>query len=161
MTDTIEVAKDIPAPQQAVWDRVSNHAQTHTWVKAARVRLLEEGRPSPNGLGALREVSFPDKRFWSTIQERIVSFEPPHIFTYKIVSNMPGLRDHLGALTVTPLDASRSRLVWHVDFDFKPWHPMAWFAGAFTKTFGGVLAEALEELARQMSGQQAPVAMTR
>ncbi|HKE17900.1 MAG TPA: SRPBCC family protein [Kofleriaceae bacterium] len=149
-THDVHVQREIDAPAQAVWDRVSNHADTHTWVRAARVRVLAPGDPAPNGLGAVREVSFPGKRLWTTIRERVTRFEPPRAFSYTITDGMPGLRDHLGTLTVEPLGPARSRLVWHVDFAFSPWHPMRWFARPFTRTFGRVLDDALAEIARQM-----------
>ena len=149
-THTIHVSREIAAPQQALWDRIANHADTSSWVRAARVRLLTPGRPAPNGEGAVREVSFPEKRFWSSIQERVTAFRPPESFSYAIVSGMPGIRDHLGTLTVEPLAAGRSRVTWHVDFEFKRLHPMGWIAGPFCRTFGRILDGALAELDRQM-----------
>lgn len=149
-THEVHVQREIAAPAEAVWDRVSNHSETHTWVLPARVRLLSPGDPGPNGLGAIREVSFPDRALWTTILETVTRFEPPRTFSYTITRGMPGLRDHLGTLAVEPLGSDRSRLTWHVDFVFSPWHPMGWFARPFTRTFGRVLDEALAEIARQM-----------
>jgi hypothetical protein len=146
---TVHVTREIAAAPQAIWDRISNHPETHTWVHAARVRLLKPGETMPNGTGAIREVSFPEKRFWTTIQERVTDFQPPRTFSYQIVA-MPGVRHHLGTLTVEPLDEKRSRLTWHVEFVFSSWHPMGWISGSFTKTFAGVVQAALDELARQM-----------
>lgn len=150
-THSVHVTRSIPAAAQAVWNRISDHAQTHTWVLAARVRLLTPGDPSPNGVGAIREVSFPGRPLWSTLKERVTAFSAPSTFSYTIISGMPGIRDHLGTLTVTPVDASHCTLTWHVDFEFLRWHPMGWIAGPFTRTFGKVLEEALDELARQVS----------
>ncbi len=151
-THTIHRTRDLSASAQAIWDRISNHAETHTWVLPARVRILIEGEPPPNGVGAVREVSFPKQRLWSTIKERVMSFQPPSSFSYAIIAGMPGLRDHLGTLTVEPLAANLSRLTWHIDFEFSRWHPMGWIAGPFTRTFGRVIDDALDELARQMAG---------
>src|SRR5262245_27383163 len=89
-THTIDVSTELAAAPQAVWDRISNHAHTHTWVKLASVRLLEEGQPAPNGTGALREVSFPSKRMWTTVKERIVAYDAPKTFSYKVIEGMPG-----------------------------------------------------------------------
>jgi Polyketide cyclase / dehydrase and lipid transport len=149
-THSVHAVRTIPAPAQAVWDRISNHAETHTWILAARVRLLSPGEPSPNGVGAIREVSFPDRALWSTIKERVTAFQAPSTFSYTIIAGMPGIRDHLGTLTVEPIDADQSTLTWHVDFEFSRRHPMGWIAGPFTRTFGGVLDAALDELVRQM-----------
>ena len=150
-THTIDVVREMAAPVQAVWDRVSDHAATHTWVLLARVRLLEQGTPPPNGVGGIRQVSFPSKRLWSTIDERIVAFDPPRTFAYEIIRGMPGLRGHRGTLTVDAIDATRSRLTWHIDFEFSRLHPFGWIAGPFTRTFRGVIQGAVDELARQLA----------
>jgi hypothetical protein len=149
-THTIHVDREIAAPAEDVWNRVSNHAETHTWVCEARVRVLSPGQGNPNGLGAVREVSFPDRPLWSTIEERVTLFEAPRTFSYKITRGMPGIRDHLGTLTVESLGPDRSKLVWHIDFEFSRWHPLGWFAGPFTRTFQGVLEQALSELSSQL-----------
>ncbi|MFT3698848.1 MAG: SRPBCC family protein [Kofleriaceae bacterium] len=137
--------RDIRAPAAAIFARISDHANTHTWVAPARVRLLEPGTPAPNGVGALREVSFPAKRLWTTIVERVLSFEPDVGFTYRIERGMPGLRDHLGRFTI-----AGGALEWHVEFDFKRWHPLGMIRGSFARTFEAVQREALDELARQL-----------
>jgi len=149
-THSLEVTRDIEADPTVVWERISDHARTHTWVREASVSLLTPGATTPNGTGAVREVSFPDRRMWTTIQERITAFEPPRTFSYAIIAGMPGIRDHLGTLTVEPLGRGRCRLTWHVDFEFSRWHPMGWIAGSFVKVFTGVLQTALDELARQL-----------
>jgi Polyketide cyclase / dehydrase and lipid transport len=149
-TQSVHAVGEIDAPAQAVWERVSDHANTHTWVLVARVRLLTPGVPPPNGLGAVREVAFPERRMWTTIQERVTAFDAPRSFSYTIIKGMPGLRDHIGSLTVEPLGEDRSRLTWHVDFVFARWHPMGWIAGSFSKAFGLVLQAAIHELGRQM-----------
>jgi hypothetical protein len=149
-THTVDAAGEIDAPAEAVWDRIAAHERTHTWVLLARVRILTPGVPPPNGLGTVREVAFPGRRLWTTIQERIVAWDPPRSFSYTIIKGMPGIRDHLGTLSVEPLGEARSRLTWHIDFAFVGWHPMGWIAGRFTKAFGLVLEAAIAELGRQM-----------
>lgn len=151
-THSVHVSQVINAPAQRVWDRISDHAQTHTWVGAARVRILSQGTPIPNGVGAVREVSFPGRPLWSTIRELVTDFKAPSTFSYTITAGMPGLRAHLGTLTVEPRGESQCTLTWHVDFEFSRWHPMGWFAGPFTRTFAGVLTAAVDELAQQLRG---------
>jgi hypothetical protein len=151
VTHAVNVAREIPAPGPAVWERISHHAETHTWILEARVKLLSPGAQHPNGVGAVREVSFPRRKMWSTIQERVTAFQAPSTFSYAIIGGMPGLRDHLGTLSIEPIDGTKCKLTWHVDFDFSPWHPMGWIAAPFCRTFEGVLDSALAELARQMS----------
>ena len=151
-THTIHVEREIEAASLAVWERVQDHANTGSFVEGAQVRLIENGTPSPNGVGAKRELTFPNKRSWSMfkILEEVTVYEAPRTFSYKILSGMPAVNDHLGTLTVEPLGEQRCRLTWHVDFVFSKWHPMGWTASIFIKTFGGVLQTALDSLANQL-----------
>ena len=149
-TFTVHVSRTIAAPAAAIWARVSDHANTHTWVRDARVELLEPGVPAPNGLGALRRVAFPERPLWTTIVERVTAFEPGASFSYKVVRGMPGLRDHLGTVSVARLDDDRCELSWHVEFEFPAWHPMKLFGQGFVDSFAAVLQGALDELARQL-----------
>jgi polyketide cyclase/dehydrase/lipid transport protein len=150
-TFTVHVSRAIAAPAARVWTRVSDHANTHTWVREARVELLEPGEPAPDGKGALRRVAFPDRPLWTTILERVTAFDPGTSFSYKVVRGMPGLRDHLGTVSVTPRGDDRCELTWHVDFEFPAWHPMRLFGKGFVASFGAVLQAALDELATQLS----------
>jgi Polyketide cyclase / dehydrase and lipid transport len=92
-------------------------------------------------LGAADEVTAVALRLHAGVAKALLG---------KVIAGMPGIRDYLGTLTVEPVDAERSTLTWHVDFEFSRWHPMGWIAGPFTRTFDGVLFAALDELARQM-----------
>jgi uncharacterized protein YndB with AHSA1/START domain len=152
-THTIDVAREIDAPALAVWNRVSNHEQTHTWIREVRVRLVSEGTPERNGMNAVREVSFPDHRFWPVLQERIVAFDAPHRFSYKIIAGQPGLRDHLGTVSVESLGPQRCRLSWHIDFEYALVHPFRLIASSVTRNFGELLKAALAEIARQEGGE--------
>ncbi len=57
-THEIRVSADISAAQTRVWERVSNHEDTPSWVDAVKhVELSRPGSPR-NGLGAIRVVEF-------------------------------------------------------------------------------------------------------
>ena len=97
----IRVSVDIDATQAAVWERVSDHEDTPSWVEAVkRVTLAQSGTPR-NGVGAIRVVSFKPA-LWSTIHERITRFEPPHSFDYVLFKGMPALSSHLGTVSRPP-----------------------------------------------------------
>jgi hypothetical protein len=148
-TNEVRVGTEIGAPPSAVWDRISGHEDTPSWVEAVkRVTLAREGEPR-NGAGAIRVVEFKP-RLWSTIHEEITRFEPPHTFEYVLFKGMPGLRDHLGSLIVDDLGDGRSRLRWEVDFEFRTIHPFRPFVPSFVRDFEGVLARAVENLKRQL-----------
>ena len=146
----VRVAAEVPAPQDAVWERVSEHERTPTWVNAVRsVRLAREGSPR-NGAGAIRIVEFKP-RLWSTIHEEITRFEPPHVFEYVLFKGMPGLAEHLGRVAVDDLGAGRSRLRWEVDFGFRDLHPFRLFLPQFIRDFDAVLADGVHTLSEQFA----------
>jgi hypothetical protein len=145
----IRVSADIDASQAAVWERVSDHERTPSWVDAVkRVSLAQSGTP-PNGLGAIRIVSFKPA-LWSTIHERITRFEPPESFDYVLFKGMPALRSHLGTVSVDDLGRDRSRLNWNVDFVFRTVHPFTLFLPSFLRQFEEVLKAGVENLRRQL-----------
>jgi hypothetical protein len=148
-THEVRVGTEIAAPPAAVWERISVHEDTPSWVEAARrVTLEREGTPR-NGTGAIRIVEFKP-RLWSTIHEEITRFEPPRTFEYVLFKGMPGLRDHLGRLIVDDLGDSRSRLRWEVDFEFRTAHPFRLIVPSFVRQFEGVLKDAVENLRGQL-----------
>ncbi|MGB3052974.1 MAG: SRPBCC family protein [Polyangiales bacterium] len=97
-THTIHVEREIEAAAVAVWERVQDHANTGSFVDGAHVRLVQNGTPSPNGVNAKRELTFPKKRSWSMfkILEEVTAYEAPRTFSYKILSGMPAVNDHPG-----------------------------------------------------------------
>jgi hypothetical protein len=148
-THEVRAGTEIAAAPAAVWDRISEHEDTPSWVEAAkRVSLEREGTPR-NGTGAIRVVEFKP-RLWSTIHEEITRFEPPHTFEYVLFKGMPGLRDHLGRLIVDDLGDSRSRLRWEVDFEFRTLHPFRPFVPSFVRQFAAVLDRAVANLKGQL-----------
>ena len=148
-THEVRAGTEIAAPPAAVWDRISEHEDTPSWVDAAkRVTLEREGTPR-NGAGAIRVVEFKP-RMWSTIHEEITRFEAPRTFEYVLFRGMPGLRDHLGKLIVDDLGDSRSRLRWEVDFEFRTLHPFRAIVPSFVRQFEGVLKDAVENLRGQL-----------
>lgn len=151
-THEVRVAAEMAAPPQAVWDRISEHEQTPTWVEAARrVTLTREGAPR-NGVGAIRVVEFKP-RLWSDVREEITRFEPPRTFEYVLFEGMPALRDHLGRLIVDDLGDGRSRLRWEVDFEFARVHPFRLFLPTFLRDFETVLSRGVNALAGQFERQ--------
>src|SRR5947209_11228103 len=153
----IRVSTEIDAPQSAVWARVSDHAQTPTWVEGVKRVTLEEPGSPRNGLGAVRVVEFKPA-LWSTIHERITSFQQPVAFEYVLFKGMPALTSHLGRLSVDELGPNRSRLHWDVDFVFRSVHPFRLFLPSFLRQFEGVLKQAVVNLKGQLEGDRQPLA---
>ncbi len=146
---------EIDAPAEAVWARVSDHEGTPTWVGGGLLRsvtLQEPGKP-PGGLGATRAVRFVG---WPVVMERIVRFEFGRAFDYQLFTGMPHVTDHLGEVSVEPLAQTRSRLRWHIRFEFNPWHPLSWSAPLFIAGFGWVVRRGCRELKRQIEAGEWP-----
>jgi uncharacterized protein YndB with AHSA1/START domain len=145
----VRVSTEIDAPTVKVWERISDHEGTPSWVAAVKqVKLVAPGTPR-NGVGAVRVVKFRP-RTWTTIHERILRFEPPGGFDYVLFKGMPGLKSHLGRLTVEELDSGRSRLRWDVDFVFRTLHPFRPFVARFLQDFEAVLQSGVVELKTQL-----------
>ncbi len=145
----------IASPIEDVWARISDHASTHTWITDAQVTLgTRAPGDNPNGVGAVRIVKFPrsDNFGWkfARLDEQIMAFDPPRSFSYKIIKGLPGLADHLGTLTLEPIDAGSCKLTWHVDFTFSFWPK--WYARKFTSQFAEVLRTGIANLAEQERG---------
>jgi uncharacterized protein YndB with AHSA1/START domain len=145
----VRVSTEIGAPAARVWERISDHEATPSWVSAVkRVTLVEPGEPR-NGVGAVRVVEFKP-RSWTKIHERILRFDAPTGFDYVLFKGMPGLKSHLGTLTVEQLDDERSRLRWDVDFVFRTLHPFRPFVTRFLRDFEAVLSAGVVELKAQL-----------
>src|SRR5258708_1533096 len=145
----VHVSTEIEAPQGVVWERVSEHQDTPSWVDAVKqVTLVKDGTPH-NGVGAVRVVSFKPA-LWSTIHERITVFDPPHAFNYVLFKGMPALMSHLGRVSVSDLGDGRSRLNWDVNFVFRSVHPFRLFLPSFLRQFESVLQAGVDNLKGQL-----------
>jgi uncharacterized membrane protein len=147
----IRVGVEIAAPQATVWERVSEHEDTPSWVDAVKSVIITRPGATPNGVGAIRVVKFKPL-LWTTIHEEITRFEAPHTFEYVLFKGMPGLVSHLGRVSVDDLPQDRSRLRWEVDFGFRTVHPFRPFVPSFLRDFEGVLAGAVANLKGQLEG---------
>jgi ribosome-associated toxin RatA of RatAB toxin-antitoxin module len=88
---TVHVTRTIPAPPEAVFDLLADHANYDRFRGIRRSELLREGDPAPNGVGAMRRVRIGPLRF----EEEITAFERSSRFEYLIMKvNTPF--EHLG-----------------------------------------------------------------
>jgi hypothetical protein len=150
-THQIRVATEIAAPAVAVWERVSAHEDTASWIAPVKnVKLVRTGEPR-NGIGAIRVVEFgPPLR--GTIHEEVTYFVAPHAFHYVLFKGLPALVSHLGKVIVDDFGNGRSRLRWEVDFVFRTWHPFRLLVPSFLRTFHDVLTSGLANLKSQLEG---------
>ena len=99
----IDVNQVVDAPQQVLWDRVSNHDGTAQWVKrwVKRVAVQTPGTEDRNGVGAIRGLpGWPER----TGRVRAV-----------FVDRRPQVTDHLEVRT-----DDRSEVAWKVNLEFEP-----------------------------------------
>jgi uncharacterized protein YndB with AHSA1/START domain len=78
---TITVKRTIKAPIEKVFDLLSDHANYKQFPGVKESKLLREGKPHRNGVGALRRIETPTIWF----EEEITAYERPRHFAYKIV----------------------------------------------------------------------------
>lgn len=77
----ISVAATYPSPPERVFDVVSDHERFLT-AGSVSCRLVHEGAPDRNGLGAVRVVQAGPVAF----EEEILAFDAPRRFDYQIRS---------------------------------------------------------------------------
>lgn len=136
----VEVRRLIAAPVPAVWERYTDHVSWTEWAGLGKVRLERTGEPPPNGVGCVRVIS----NAGFEVHEEVLSFDPPHRMTYRVVRGGVPLRDHLGEVTFEPDDAG-TLVVWRCRFDSK----IPGLGGLFRVLITRLFRKALEGLARQ------------
>lgn len=107
----VEVRHHFRAPVERVWGRYTDHASWSTWAGLGRVRVAREGTPAPNGVGCVREFAAGG----TGLQEEVLTFEPPHRMTYRVVRGGGLLTDHLGEVLVEPRDGGAD-VTWRCRF---------------------------------------------
>ena len=88
----------VAKPIDEVWAVLTDHEGMSSWGPGVTVKLLEEGSPERNGLGAVRRIAMPGPA--PAIVEKVVTFEAPRRFGYAAVSGVP-FRDYSGEVVLT------------------------------------------------------------
>lgn len=108
---SIHVTRSIPAPPEAVFDLLSDHANYDRFRGIDGSELLRDGDPSPNGVGALRRIRVRPLRF----DEEVTAYERPTRLDYLIVDlNIP-FEHHGGSIHLSP-DGDRTRVDWRSSY---------------------------------------------
>jgi len=106
----IEVAQQVAAPRERVFDFYTDYAGWPRWAGVKEVVLRQRGDPPPNGLGAIRVV----RAGGMAIEEEVTAFERPARMGYRLIAGAP-IRDHGGEVRFEP-DGAGTRVVWTVRF---------------------------------------------
>ncbi len=110
--ESIHVTRTIPAPPEAVFDRLADHANYERFRGVHGARLVREGEPPPNGLGAVREIKVRPLTF----HEEITAFERPARFDYLIVKLNVPFEHHGGSIRLTP-DGDGTHVDWRSSYE--------------------------------------------
>jgi uncharacterized protein YndB with AHSA1/START domain len=108
---SVHVTRTIPAPAEAVFDVLADHANYDRFRSIHGSELIGEGTPAPNGVGALRRIKVRPLVF----EEEITAYERPTRLDYLIVKlNVPFHHDG-GSITLTP-EGDATRVDWRSSF---------------------------------------------
>ena len=108
---SIHVTRTIPAPPEPVFDLLTDHANYERFRPIHASRLLREGVPAPNGVGALREIKVRPLRF----EEEITAYERPTRLDYLIVELNVPFEHHGGSIRLTAADGG-THVDWRSDY---------------------------------------------
>jgi hypothetical protein len=97
------------APPETVFDVLTDHRGYVKLTPLRSAELEQEGRPPPNGVGAIRLLRAPGVR----IREEVVSYERPGRFVYRLLSGLP-VRDHVGTVSLAA-EGSGTRITYQVE----------------------------------------------
>jgi uncharacterized protein YndB with AHSA1/START domain len=108
---TVHVTRTIPAPAEAVFDLLADHAHYDRFRGINGSELVREGDPAPNGIGALRRIKVRPLSF----DEEITAYERPSRLEYLIVKLNVPFEHQGGSIVLTP-DGAATHVDWRSSF---------------------------------------------
>jgi ribosome-associated toxin RatA of RatAB toxin-antitoxin module len=108
---SVHVTRTIPAPAEKVFDLLADHANYDQFRAIHASKLLREGKPAPNGVGALREIKVTPLVF----EEEITLYERPTQLDYLIVKLNVPFEHHGGSIRLTP-DGDSTGVDWRSSY---------------------------------------------
>ena len=133
----VEVERLVPHPVEAVFARYTDHAGWSEWAGVGPVRLVREGAPQRDGVGAVRAFAKVPP-----LREEVVAFDPPRSMEYRVVAGGFPLADHLGAVRFESAPGG-TRVVWRVTARWRL-PGTEWLASRALALFFGRLLASLE-----------------
>lgn len=106
----VNVERVIAHPIEKVFARYADHAGWSDWAGLGPVRLVQEGSPDRNGVGAVRAFSAA-----AGLREEVQVFEPPRRQEYRVIQGGFPLTDHHGEVLFAP-EGDGTRVTWRVSF---------------------------------------------
>lgn len=136
---SVEVTRTFSATPQEVWNIYTDHARWKEWAGISHSSIYVEGKPDPNGPGAVRRLG----TYGFYAHEEILEFDPPRRMTYRVVKGGLGMKNHLGEVLFEPA-GDRTKITWRCRFDSKVPGFSRIMRGIVTRVFH----DALDGLAR-------------
>lgn len=127
------------APREKVFAYFSDHERFgRIWPGRTR-RVTAATDADPNGLGSVREMQTP----LGTVEETITGYDPPCHLEYRASS--PRVSNHLGVMDFEEV-AGGTRLVYTIEFDFRPAFLGGVAAGYVCASFRRGVHRAIDEI---------------
>ncbi|MDB5986246.1 MAG: hypothetical protein JWR16_1299 [Nevskia sp.] len=104
---TIIVKHTIQAPIEQVFDLIADHARYDQFPGVRKSTLIRNGKPSKNGVGAIREIDAGKAWF----REEITAYQRPTRMDYQIVRSFPPLQ-HRGASVQLKKVGNATEVTW-------------------------------------------------
>jgi uncharacterized protein YndB with AHSA1/START domain len=104
---TVTVTRTINAPIEKVFDLLADHANYKANFGVKESKLLKEGKPDRNGLGAVRYIDAGIMRF----EEEITHYERPRRFDYLITKCSAPLEHQGGSIRFESV-GNATRVTW-------------------------------------------------
>jgi hypothetical protein len=109
-----DVRATTSAPLEVVWPLIGEAHRWRDWAGFTTSKLLREGTPAPDGVGALRRFGVGP----IGSEERVVAWEPPHHLAYEIVKGYPARR-YRADVELASLPDGGTSIHWQGRFDAK------------------------------------------
>ena len=104
---TITVTRTIPAPIEKVFDILADHGNYKSFPGVKGSKLIREGKPDKNGLGAVRWIDAGAIQF----EEEITAYERPRRFDYLITKCSAPLEHQGGSLLLESVNGA-TKVTW-------------------------------------------------
>ena len=104
---TITVTRTIPAPIEKVFDLLADHANYKANFGVKESRLVKEGKPDKNGLGAVRYIDSGPIQF----EETITQYDRPRRYDYLITKCSAPLEHEGGSIRLESV-GNATKVTW-------------------------------------------------
>jgi len=137
---TITVERTLKAPIEKVFDVLTDHANYKSFPGVKDSRLLKEGAPDRNGVGAVRRIETPSIWF----EEKITAYERPRRFDYLITASQLPIEHQGGSLRFESVGGA-TKVTWTSTLRLKV--PLV--GGLLTKLMAGKLGQAFGSMLKE------------